>query len=307
MHCLKTTEAAALLNITPSTLRAWEQRFGFPVPQRSPGGHRAYAHAEVAALQAALRTGISIGSAVADARAKMAADSGSLVRALSAYDRDLADRAIETALGLRSVERAVEELLLPSLEEIVRSHGAESAVWAFAARWAADWLRRAKRLASPSVSHVAVVLADGSRGELDIDALYIRALEVLCIRAGLKVLRLSTQAVIGVGDAVSVYRPNLGVLAGGHADDDTVARWMRHIGRAVGPIPVGLYRQANTASGGAVLPPTPGQAQIRLMEMADAAPQPQSSSWRGNDRLRLRATTAPGSQSGAPWAAASNW
>jgi hypothetical protein len=106
---------------------------------------------------------------------------------------------------------------------------------------------------------------------------------------------------------VSVYQPDLGVLAGGHADDDTVARWVHHIGRAVGPIPVGLYRHADTASGRAVLPPTPGQAQIRLMELADAAPQPQSSSWRGNDRLRLRVRTTPGSESDAPWAAASNW
>jgi MerR family transcriptional regulator, light-induced transcriptional regulator len=44
MRYLKTTEAAALLNVGPNTLRAWERRFGFPQPQRSPGGHRAYPH-----------------------------------------------------------------------------------------------------------------------------------------------------------------------------------------------------------------------------------------------------------------------
>lgn len=42
MRYLKTSEAAALLSVTPSTLRAWERRFGFPRPQRSPGGHRFY-------------------------------------------------------------------------------------------------------------------------------------------------------------------------------------------------------------------------------------------------------------------------
>ena len=305
MHCLKTTEAAARLNVTPSTLRAWEHRFGFPMPQRSPGGQRAYAHAEVEALRAALLSGISLASAVTQARAVVATDSTSLARALFAYDRDLADRAMETALALRSVERAVEEVLLPSLETIVASHGAESAAWAFSARWAADWLRRAKCLASPSVSRIAVVLGDGSRGELDVDALYIRALEVFCIRAGLKVLRLSTRAVIGVGDAVSVHQPNLVVLAGGQVDDDTVARWVHHIDRSVGPIPVGLYRRTTRAGGDTVLPPTPGQAHIRLMEMADGAIQPQSASWRG-DTLRLRAATRPGSPPDALAAAVSN-
>ena len=152
MHCLKTTEAAALLNVSPSTLRAWERRFGFPMPQRSPGGHRAYAHAEVAALRAALGGGVSIASAITRARAMVAADSSSLVSALFAYDRDLADRAIETVLAFRSVERSVEEVLLPSLEEIAGRNGAESAAWAFSARWAADWLRRAMCLASPSPS-----------------------------------------------------------------------------------------------------------------------------------------------------------
>ncbi|MBV9000834.1 MAG: MerR family DNA-binding transcriptional regulator, partial [Solirubrobacterales bacterium] len=35
MRYLKTSEAAALLNVSPNTLRAWERRFGFPKPQRS--------------------------------------------------------------------------------------------------------------------------------------------------------------------------------------------------------------------------------------------------------------------------------
>ncbi|MGO9907216.1 MAG: MerR family DNA-binding transcriptional regulator [Solirubrobacteraceae bacterium] len=57
MRYLKTTEAAALLDVGPSTLRAWERRFGFPNPQRSASGHRAYPHGEIAALRAALEQG----------------------------------------------------------------------------------------------------------------------------------------------------------------------------------------------------------------------------------------------------------
>ena len=63
MRYLKTSEAATLLNVSPNTLRAWERRFGFPKPQRSPGRHRLYTHGEVAALRDALQEGLSISSA----------------------------------------------------------------------------------------------------------------------------------------------------------------------------------------------------------------------------------------------------
>src|ERR1700756_5029905 len=119
MRFLKTTEAATLLDVGPSTLRAWERRFGFPNPQRSPGGHRAYPHGEVAALRAALDEGHSVSAAVARARAALAADTGTVIAGLLAYDHERADRAIETTLSLRSVERSVEEVLLPGLEKIV--------------------------------------------------------------------------------------------------------------------------------------------------------------------------------------------
>ena len=274
MRYLKTTEAATVLNISPSTLRAWERRFGFPQPQRSPGGNRSYTHGEVAALRAALEGGLSISSAVSHARAAVAADTESLIRALLAYDHERADRAIETTLALRSVERSVEEVLLTSLEAIVRRNGAESAAWAFSARWAADWLRRAKRLAPPAVGRISIVLGDASRGELDLDAPYIRALEVFCLRAGVKVLRLCARAVSGIGDAASVHRPELVVLGGKNVDDDIVARWTYAIERSVGPVPLALYRPGTTEACHTVLPIAPGEAQLRLVELTDATPRP---------------------------------
>jgi len=268
---LKTSEAATILEISPNTLRAWERRFGFPKPQRSPGGHRSYTHGEVVALREALRGGLSISSAVPRARAGVAADTDSLVRALLAYDAVRSDCAIETALALRSVERSVEEVLLPALELIVGRSGAESAAWAFSARWAVDWLRRARRLAQPGVSPVSILLGDASRGELDLDAPYIRALELFCVRAGVRVLRLSAQAVNGIGDAAAVHRPNLVVLAGSQGNDDTVARWAWGVGRSVGPRPVALYRRTTSRVCPAVLPSAPGDAQLRLLELVDAA------------------------------------
>jgi len=71
-------------------------------------------------------------------------------------------------LALRSVDRSVEEVLLPTLEEILRRYGAESAVWAFASHWAGDWLRRAIRLAPPPVRPISIVIGDATRDELDV-------------------------------------------------------------------------------------------------------------------------------------------
>src|SRR5437764_14063729 len=88
VRTLKTSEAAALLNVSPNTLRAWERRFGFPQPQRSPGRHRLYTHDELAALRDALHEGLSISSAVSRAREGMAADTNSLVGALVSFDRE---------------------------------------------------------------------------------------------------------------------------------------------------------------------------------------------------------------------------
>src|ERR1700738_3822334 len=86
MRFLKTSEAAALLNVSPNTLRAWERRFGFPKPQRSPGKHRLFTHGEVAALRDALQEGLSISSAVSRARGGLSTDSNSLIGALVSYE-----------------------------------------------------------------------------------------------------------------------------------------------------------------------------------------------------------------------------
>src|SRR3712207_2151183 len=131
MQTLKTSEAAALLNVSPNTLRTWERRFGYPRPRRSPGRHRLYVHAEITALRHALEEGLSISSAVSVASEAIGADAHALVPALAAFRADEADRAMEVSLALRSVDASVEGVLLPALAEIRRRKGMCSASWAF--------------------------------------------------------------------------------------------------------------------------------------------------------------------------------
>src|SRR3954453_5781630 len=118
VRTLKTSEAAAVLNVSPNTLRAWERRFGYPKPQRSPGHHRLYTHGEVVALRDALAEGLSIPSATSRARESLSADPSVLGSALASFETDRADAAMEAALALRPVERAVEEVLLPTLADV---------------------------------------------------------------------------------------------------------------------------------------------------------------------------------------------
>ncbi|HVD13530.1 MAG TPA: MerR family transcriptional regulator, partial [Actinomycetota bacterium] len=42
---------ARMLGIAPATLRTWQERYGLPVPERSPGGHHLYARNQVEQLR----------------------------------------------------------------------------------------------------------------------------------------------------------------------------------------------------------------------------------------------------------------
>jgi DNA-binding transcriptional MerR regulator len=270
---LKTSEAAAILNVSPNTLRAWERRFGFPKPQRSQGRHRMFTHGEILALRDALHDGLSISSAVSRAREGLVADGDALLSALAGYERERADAAMEAALALRSLERAVDELLLPTLEEVARRHGLESAAWAFAAGWGSDWLRRARRLTPPPIRPAQILVADATRDELDPDAPAVRALELFAARAGFHVMALSARGVYGLSDVLIAHTPDLIILAGAHLGDDAVARWA-YAARAARPTSaIATFRRVERRSGlraTSALPSAPGLALRRVVELLEA-------------------------------------
>ena len=72
---LTVSELAGRTGIGISTLRAWELRYGFPVPQRLSSGHRRYQERDVEALLGVLRdrrAGSTLQAAIARARANVA-------------------------------------------------------------------------------------------------------------------------------------------------------------------------------------------------------------------------------------------
>src|SRR5918999_285034 len=115
---ISTNAAAELLGVSPNTLRSWERRFGYPKPRRTQGGHRQYDLAELESLRRALLETHNISSAIELARQRGEGPSSPsrLVDAWDHFDETLADRVMEESLAVRSVERSVEEVLLPALE-----------------------------------------------------------------------------------------------------------------------------------------------------------------------------------------------
>ena len=225
MRTLRTSEAADYLNVSASTLRAWERRFGFPRPVRSPGQHRIYAMAELDALRDALAGGLGVSSAVSAALEALSSGGRTLGPSLAGYRTVDADLAMERALAVTTVEQAVTGLLLPALGDIVRRHGTTSTTWAFAARWAEDWLGRIRRLTPNERIAGAIVIAGCSRDSFDPDAVHERVLELFCQRAGLYAVSVPVWADQCLSELVQATEPDSIVFAGRWASAKHELRW----------------------------------------------------------------------------------
>ena len=69
MRDLRPDEAAAVLRVSPGTLRSWEERFGYPHAVFGAAGQRRYGRREVIALRDMLEGGLSVAAAISKARA----------------------------------------------------------------------------------------------------------------------------------------------------------------------------------------------------------------------------------------------
>jgi DNA-binding transcriptional MerR regulator len=274
MSGIRTNAAAELLGVSPNTLRSWERRFGYPTPRRTAGGHRQYDLAELEALRRALLETHNISSAiqVAQQRGEGPSSASRLLEAFDRFDDNLADRHMEESLSLRSVERSVEELLLPAVEA-ASERDAREAEYEFACRWATGWLHASRRVAPPATRDEGVLLFDASSG-LTVEGLHVQALELALRRAGFRVLLLSIGlAQERVSRAMRALDPGALVLCGNGATLDVVGRLVYAIRQHGSAAPLYEYRGAMPVTGSHTIPSlgeSPTEATQTLKTLVDA-------------------------------------
>ena len=255
MSGIRTSAAAELLGVSPSTLRTWERRLGFPHPRRTAGNHRQYELSEIEALREALGETGNISSAVAivRTRGRGPASPTRLLRAFDSFDEVAADRELEESTALRSVERSVDELLLPALE-LAAARAGRDAELEHACRWAIGWLHAARRL-SPAATRPEGVLLLDSGSPLGVEGVYVQALELFCRRAGMRVLLLSVDLPEArFANAVRALRPTAVVICGSAASLDVVGNPLRRVLAGAPGARIGSYRAARLVSGSGGIP-----------------------------------------------------
>ncbi len=278
MGVIRTNAAAGMLGVSPNTLRSWERRFEYPTPRRTTGGHRQYDLSEIESLRAALEETNNISSAVAMARERGAGPSSPnrLRSALGRFDEVEADRLLEESLALRSLERTVEELLLPTLEELAGAVPAGQPPlpeYVVAARWATGWLSAVRRVAPPASRPEGVLVVDASRpGE--VEAIHAQALELILRRAGWRTLTFTADLdPARVGRALTALTPRAVVLTGQGASLEALGRLVYAARNATAePVEIFDYRDALPDTGHSTVPrlgSTPLEARARLLAWCD--------------------------------------
>src|SRR4051812_23193747 len=280
---IRTNAAAAMLGVSPNTLRSWERRFGFPEPRRTAGGHRQFDLTEIEALRAAFEETQNISSAVSVARERGAgpASPARLQSAFGRFDEDGANRLIEESLTVRSVERTIEEVLLPSVEALAPVLNAPpTPEYGFAWRYGTGWLAATQRISPPASRPEGVLVFDASRAP-EAEALQAQALELVLRRAGLRTLTLTADSDPSrLSHAISALEPRAVVLTGRGASLDALGRLVFTARRVAGEdVAILDYRGAIPHAGSStveVLPPSPLAARQVVLARAEGRAVPVS-------------------------------
>ena len=226
MGVIRTNAAAAMLGVSANTLRSWERRFGFPEPRRTAGGHRQFDLGQIEALRSAFEETHNVSSAIAIARERGSgpASPARLKSAFARFDEGEANRILEESLAVRSVERTVEEVLLPAVETLAEDGGDEGPEHGFAWRWATSWLAAAMRVTPAATRDEGIIIFDASSA-CDVESLYAQALELAARRRGLRTLTLAVGLdPARMARALHAVEPRAVVLAGRSMDLDAIGR-----------------------------------------------------------------------------------
>jgi MerR family transcriptional regulator, light-induced transcriptional regulator len=269
MGSIRTNAAAAMLGVSPNTLRSWERRFGFPEPRRTAGGHRQFDLGQIETLRSAFEETHNISSAVALARERGAgpATPARLRSAFSRFDEAEADGVLEESLAVRSVERTIDEVLLPGVEALDPDGDGGGPEYGFAWRWATGWLAAATRVAPPATRQDGVLVFDAS-GPCDMDALHAQALELCLRRRGLRTLTLTVALDPSrLTRALHALSPRAVVLTGRRASLDALGRLVYSARRIGGDeVVVFDFRGALAATGASTVPRL-GDSPVAAAEM----------------------------------------
>ena len=252
MSVVRTNAAAAMLGVSPNTLRSWERRFGYPTPRRTQGGHRQFELQEIEALRQAFAETQNISSAISIARERGEGPTTPrrMLDAFSRFDEDRTDRLLEESLAMRSVERTVEEVLLPAVADLPEG----SPELGFAWRYATGWLAAALRVAPPAHRAESVMIF-ASAPPLDPDALYVQALELCLRRTGVRTLSLDAGVDPSrLSRALRALAPQAVVIAGGTTSLDTLGRTVFAARRHSPGVVVADFRSALPETGASTVP-----------------------------------------------------
>ena len=129
MTDLAIKDVAERTGLAPGTIRMWEQRYGFPEPDRTPNGYRRYTHDHVEALRRVAsyrRLGLSIPAAIERVQnAESTPDRPSIYAAVASLDpaarpqllRKSTLMALSRAIEHEALARAASPLLFAAFQE----------------------------------------------------------------------------------------------------------------------------------------------------------------------------------------------
>ena len=135
---LRIGELSRRLGVSEHVLRAWERRYGLPVPVRSDGGYRLYSPADetrIRRMQAHIARGLSsaeaaraalaeqpstssAGTAEVSSPAGLPAAAEALALALDDFDEPAAQAALDRLLSDYTVETVLRDVVLPYLRRL---------------------------------------------------------------------------------------------------------------------------------------------------------------------------------------------
>jgi methanogenic corrinoid protein MtbC1 len=127
-------ELARRVGVAPETLRAWERRYGVLHPARTPGGYRVYGREDelrARRMRELIESGWAAGEAAhavtgtastvtgpAEAAGSADGAAAELLTALTRFDSAAGHTAFDRALGARSLDAALRDVVLPALHRV---------------------------------------------------------------------------------------------------------------------------------------------------------------------------------------------